>query len=308
MPVSTRHRFVAATAIALACLTPLHGAQAQRRDVYAPIVLQVPAGVRAAGLSGVATNVRDVESIFANPALVGQATGTAFGIGQFNGEARVGTLAASLTAGAVNTAIGVQFLDHEVVAVRVPVSSTVLTHPAAGAGESLVGTFALATTYRGYRVGAALKYVEERLSPVRDGAPSVDVGIAKDRGQVVWGLTVQNLGPDIDFGTSTARQPLRATLGAATFGRPVGPLDFTLATAVSVLRNGFVSPAVAMEWGFVPLDGYDFVVRAGVRRPELAEQRPLSLGASFTLDRFSVDYAFESFHEGAGHRIGLRIR
>lgn len=307
MPVFLRFVPRAAVLAAIAGLLPLASLGAQR-DRYAPIVLQVPAGVRAAGLGGAVTTLREVEAVFWNPALVGQATGTATGIGQFNGEARVGSLAASLTAGSFNTAIGVQLLDHDVTAARLPVSSTLLTHPAAGAGESFMGAFAVATSFRGYRVGAAVKYVEERLSDVRDGAPSFDLGAARNIGSIAWGLAVQNIGPDLSFPTSGARQPLRATLGAGSGTRPVGPLDMSLSAGVSVLRDGFVSPAFAMEWGYVPLDGYDFVLRAGVRRPELSEQRPLSLGASFTLDRFSVDYAYESFHTGAGHRIGIRVR
>jgi len=47
----------------------------------------------------------------------------------------------------------------------------------------------------------------------------------------------------------------------------------------------------------------------GARLPEKNGEAPITLGASFTFDRVSIDYGFEPYQgEGNGHRIGIRIR
>ena len=59
----------------------------------------------------------------------------------------------------------------------------------------------------------------------------------------------------------------------------------------------------------MPIDGVSFAGRIGGRVPEKNAESPLTLGASFTFDRLSVDYGFEPMQgEGSGHRFGLRIR
>ena len=150
---------------------------------------------------------------------------------------------------------------------------------------------------------------EEHIGNWRNGSPAFDLGVAKEGGRIVTGLSVQNIGPSIEYvPNQSTNLPLRATLGMAGFGLPVGPFDFGASLAVSVLRNSFVAPAAGMEWGYAPLEGYNFVARVGVRRPELGEQRPFTFGASASLDRFALDYAFDGVRGGAGHRIGLRVR
>jgi hypothetical protein len=56
------------------------------------------------------------------------------------------------------------------------------------------------------------------------------------------------------------------------------------------------------------MEGYSFAVRAGIRRPELRAQQPLSLGGSAALDRFALEYAFEDWVNGGTHRVALRVR
>jgi hypothetical protein len=90
---------------------------------------------------------------------------------------------------------------------------------------------------------------------------------------------------------------------------PVGPLDLAASGAVSVRRGGRVSPAGGVELGYVPIDGVTFAGRVGARLPEKNGEAPITLGASFTFDRVSIDYGFEPYQgEGSGHRIGIRIR
>jgi hypothetical protein len=303
--------------VALALLIAVPHADASAQDErYAPIVLQLPASTRAIGLGGAFTALRDIESIFSNPAFAGSVTGAAASVERFYASS-AGSVAATLSAGTVGTAVSAQVLNFSIPQRYAPgssstpwppVSSHVLTDHGPVAAASLAGAFALATAFKGYRWGAAVKYVEEELGVQRDGAPALDLGVGKEGGTFTYGLSVQNIGPAIECTSSKADLPLRATLGAAALGGSFGPFDAGLSMAVSVLKDGFVAPALGTEWAYSPLEGYNFVVRAGVRRPELREQRPFTLGATFSLDRFSLDYAIEDVRTGVGHRIGLRVR
>ncbi len=310
-------RFARDAVLAAGLLAVSAVAARAQRDRYAPIVLQLPASARATGLGGATVALRDIESLFANPALAGTLTGVAVSGEQFRAS-RQGTIAASVSLGTLGVSVGAQFFDFGVsqgaadgfpTARQWPAPSTVIDERAAAAASSFSGAIALAAAFKGYRFGLAAKYIDERLGVRRAERPAFDLGIARDRGRVTVGLSVQNIGPTVDFAPlRSAQLPLRATLGMAAFGLTEGPLDLGLSAAVTVRRDGYVAPAVGMEWSYWPLEGYTFAVRAGVRRPELREQRPLTAGASFTLDRISVDYAFEQMRHGAGHRIGLRLR
>ena len=67
-------------------------------------------------------------------------------------------------------------------------------------------------------------------------------------------------------------------------------------------------PAAGVELGYVPMEGYNFMARVGLRRPELPAQQPFSFGATASLDRFSLEYAFEDWDGGSAHRLALRVR
>lgn len=301
----SRASVVVLVLMALSAIAPTVSAQ---EDRYAPIVLQLPASSRATGLGGAATAVRDVEAIFANPALLGTVAGTAVGFGRFGSAATLATLASSTSLGAFSVGLGAQILDFGVFSGRAPLSSRVLTDRGVGAGSSAAGALGLATVFKGLRWGAALKVVSEHLAGVRDASPALDLGVAREGGQIVFGLTAQNIGPAIELGGAGVSLPMRFSLGMAGFGLPVGPLDFGASLATSVLRNGFVAAAAATEWGYSPLEGYSFAGRFGLRRPELREQGILTAGATITVDRFAFDYAFEDLRHGLAHRLALRVR
>jgi hypothetical protein len=56
------------------------------------------------------------------------------------------------------------------------------------------------------------------------------------------------------------------------------------------------------------LNGYTLAVRGGVRRSTVGEE-PLTLGAGYTMDRITVDYALETLsNQRVGHRFGIRVR
>ena len=276
-------------------------------DRYAPTVLQVAPTPRAATFAS-ATAARDIEAIFGNPAMVGVAVGTVVGMGRFDAATQL-TLASSASLGPFSVGIGAQYLDAFTQGFALPYSSYALQTGGDRLASSAVGAFALATTFRGNRVGAAVKYVEQQVDVLRDGAPSLDLGIARDVSRYTVGLAVQNIGAGIHLFPNAATQlPLRVAAGVTSYGWTVGPFDVNGSAGASVLPDGIVLPAFGLELGYAPLEGYSFALRAGIRRPELRAQQPLSFGGAAALDRFALEYAYEEWVNGGTHRVALRVR
>ena len=239
--------------------------------------------------------------------MVGVAVGTVVGFGRFDAATHL-TLASSSSLGPFSVGIGAQYLDYHSQTIGLPFWSYALQSGGFVQASSAVGAFALATTIRGNRVGAAVKYVDQRFGPLQDGAPSLDLGLARDVSRYTVGLTVQNIGAGIHLLGSTAQLPLRVAAGVTAYGFTAGPFDLNGSAGVSVLPDGIALPALGLELGYVPLEGYNFAFRAGIRRPELRAQQPLSFGGSAGLDRFAVEYAYEDWVNGGTHRLALRVR
>lgn len=276
-------------------------------DRYAPVVLQLAATPRAAVLGATAA-ARDFEAIFGNPALVGATSGTVAGVARYR-EATLLTMASAASLGSFSVGIGAMYLDGFATADRVPLWSYALNEGGYLPLSSAVGSLALATTWRGLRVGGAVKYLEQRHGAVSDVAPSLDLGLAKDLSRLTAGVTVQNIGAGIHFPSTTAQLPLRVAAGLTGGGFTAGPFDLSGGAGLSVLPDGVLLPAGGLEVGYTPLEGYNIVARIGLRRPELRAQQPLSLGGTFSLDRFSLEYAYEDWDGGGrAHRLALRVR
>ena len=288
-----------------ACMTVPGPAQGQA-DRYAPTVLQIAPTPRAATF-GSSAAARDIEAIFGNPALVGVAVGTVAAMGRFDAATHL-TLASALSLGAFSVGVGAQYLDHAAVGNSFPYYSRALQEGGFIPASSAVGAFGLAATVRGNRVGAVVKYVEQRNGMLRDAAPSLDVGLARDVSRYTVGVTVQNIGAGLHYPGTSAQLPLRVAAGVSSYGWTVGPFDVNGSAGASVLTDVLVLPAMGLELAYVPMEGYNFAIRAGVRRPELRAQRPLSIGGSASLDRFALEYAFEDWLNGNTHRLALRVR
>ena len=300
-------RFANRSVVLAGCVLVVSSVAGAQADRYAPAVLQLAPTARAATLAST-TAARDIEAIFANPAMVGVALGTVVGMGRFDAATHL-TLASSASLGPFSVGIGAQYLDAFTQGFGLPYSSHALQAGGDRLASSAVGAFALATTFRGNRVGAAVKYLDQRIDALRDGAPSLDLGIARDVSRYTVGVAVQNIGAGIHLAAnSSAQLPLRVAAGVTSYGWLVGPFDVNGSAGASVLPDGSVLPAFGLELGYAPLEGYSFAARAGIRRPELRAQQPLSFGGSAALDRFALEYAYEDWVGGATHRVALRVR
>jgi hypothetical protein len=89
--------------------------------------------------------------------------------------------------------------------------------------------------------------------------------------------------------------------------------DLVIAGAIARERDGRIVPGGGLELSYEPVGGWNFVARAGGRRVDDGpgpRESPVTLGGSFGLDRFWLDYAFQPSRNGGGasHRVGIRIQ
>ncbi len=308
-----RPNFLSALAITAGLAATIFPADATAQsDHYAPLVLMLPASARAMALADAYVAARDNDAaVFYNPAQLAIARGMSASVARYRSASTLTSLSGSMAfgPGPGGVGFGVQMLDYGAYSGRFPALSRDLTRRGPLLASSLAATIGFATIYRDIRVGFAGKYVDERLPSARTGVLAFDAGVSKDVGQVTVGLSAQNLGEDLVIGQQHAKLPQRYTFGIGGVGLPIGPFDIAASTSVSVLRNGFITPAGGVELLYSWLDGYTLAGRVGVRRTEDAVQSPITFGAGITVDRVSFDYAFDNFDGPGGvHRVGLRIR
>jgi hypothetical protein len=278
---------------------------------FGPIVLQLPTSARAIGFGNAYVAVREPEALFYNPAQLGVRPGVALSVERYGSVATAGAVASTYVFGPFGLGVGVQMLDFRAPSAGYPgvaPNGERLLADGPLPASSVVAATALEMAYKGIRWGVTGKVAQDRASVARDGVLAADVGAAKELGPVSVGATVQNLGAGPKMLGTSAALPTRGTIGVAG-AAPVGQLDMAASAALSVRRGGRVAPAGGVELGYTPIEGVSFAGRVGARLPEKDAEAPITLGASFTFDRLSVDYGFEPYQgKGSGHRVGIRVR
>jgi hypothetical protein len=348
---------IAVMAVSAIFSTPV-AASAQAGGPYAPFVLLLPAGARTLAMGNTGIAGRDDDVLFFNPAQIAIARGTSGSIERYSGASSGGTLSSvtRLTSSAV--AIGVSVVDYQPFAIVRNVACCISAFPTGRdgpvegggpGGTSVDVSLGYATTIKSIRVGGAAKYVEDEVPGVNVGRGAFDIGLAKDLLRFYTiGLSVQNIGKSMSVpcaaltntpsgqcivpplvpgaaapsGFTDVKLPLRTTLGGS-FTHQLGEFDLVSTAAVSMLRKDFFIPSGGAELGYSWIDGYDVALRAGARRP-LPGEGALTGGVGLTMDRLSIDYAFEvlntsptscstfgcanSHGSRLAHRVGFRIR
>lgn len=282
-----------------------------QRERYAPLILKLPATARVLSLGGAQVALRDVDAVFGNPALVGTGTGLAFSAERYESGATAGQFASSSTIGPLGIGVGVQLLDAGPRYGLFPAESEVLTRASAVGTTSLAASVAASLTWKQIRWGVAATYVEERVTDDRAGGVAFDIGASKSLsvlGSTV-GVAVQHLGPRLDVAGRREALPAQLAIGIATAPKGFGKwVDVGGAAELDVRRDGELFPRGGVEISYSPIEGVTFTGRAGGRRPQLREERPVTAGAGFTVDRFTLDYGWETLRVGAGHRLTIRLR
>lgn len=295
-------------ALTIAVAAPL---QAQR-ERHAPLVLQLPVTARTLAMGGLTAATRDVESVFGNPALVGGSNALSLSLGRYASGASTGHLATAMNVGMLGVGVGMALLDAPQLVAGRALTSDVLTDEGHVAASNMAATVAASLAWKGFRWGAAARYLESRTASARGGAPSFDLGVAKDLlfGRLTSGLVLQYMGRDLPNRVDSRTLPVRVALGVAGGGQNLGKwFDIGAAANVAVREDGEVYPTAGGELSWVPYEGVSVTVRGGGRRPELRAQRPLTGGVGVQLDRLSLDYGWEDMRgKGGAHRVTLRLR
>jgi len=296
--------------LALMTLAPAAAAQSTPQ---APLVLLLPGGTRAIGLGNAYVAGRGSEVLFYNPAQIFVLRGSTLSVERFGSASTLGTLSTVGPFGKVWLGVGVQYLNYHTAFSSFYTLPSALTLRGPINSSSAAATVAVALRWKGVRFGAAGKYVEERVGSIRDGGVAFDLGAAREVGRGTVGISVQNVGEDLELLGQPGDLPTRVTLGAALPPIFLGSyFDFTGFAAVSRERDGRIVPGAGVELIYQPVDGWTFIGRAGARRVrELAGrgESPITVGASFGLDRLWIDYAFQPYRgPGAAHRVAIRLQ
>jgi hypothetical protein len=282
----------------------------------APLVLRLPASARYAAMANAGVSGNDGDVIFYNPGMLAQARGVAVSVQRYGSRATTGSFGSVQTLGSLTVGVGAQTLDYGAPAyddldAAVRPGSTRLSDGGPVSASSSAFTVGVARTIKGLRLGASVKYAEERLADVRDGSLAFDVGINRAMGPAILSATIQNLGASPSLGSVNGALPTRVTVG---FGGGLFPIwerwDIGMQSQVSVERDGFVRPAGGVEVGYVPVEGVAIVLRQGLRLPRERDESLVTAGVGVNVDRFSLDYAMEPTRGGrpVSHRVGVRIR
>jgi hypothetical protein len=302
-------RLLLGSALALTLLSsPLAG------QPYAPVVLQLPASTRALGMGDAfPVGGSDSDAIFYNLALAQNIAGITAGAQRWGAGATMLSLSGGAEWWGGRVAIGVLSLDYSA---PVPVGGgdadfdeRILFDQGLQRSE---GVIAVGYTRRikGIRLGAVAKAIDQRRVGERETTAALDLSGGHVFGFVAVGLSVQNIGLPAEFETDgDVDAPLEATVAAAsTRTWPLGPLDLMPAVSVSYMADGRFIPAAGIEVGYWPVQGRTFIARVGVRDPLSDAAEPFTVGAGFSGDRISLDWAWVPFDDGSSHRLGIRWR
>ena len=144
--------------------------------------------------------------------------------------------------------------------------------------------------------------------PSRGAAWLLDIGTSHPLWTGIAGLSLQNIGQPYVLRGTRYGVPTQLALGwSAQYAW--GAFDYGFHTQVTARRNGWVAPAAGVEMGWSWIDGYSVTLRAGARRTETAEEKPLGVGLSIGADRLTLDYGAVYFDGSRmGHRLTVRWR
>jgi hypothetical protein len=296
-------------AIVIVLLTAFASSAFAQAPETGPLILVVPASARTAALGNAWVAGRDRDVIFYNPAqLIDRQEEFDLSLTRLGPASIMMSAGSIFAAGKWNLTLGwgAQVLGFNAdAASSYPYSPDLLQADGSRAGTDTLLTVGGAIEVKGFRVGAAGKYVSEIASPTAAApdtpAPNhqmvlVDIGIARDLFGGVGAIAFQNLGRDSEDNGTVVPVGRQVAFG---WSRPkqAGPLDLAIFTQATV-RQGWWSPSGGLEMGYSWIDGYNVALRVGGRRTETDAERPISLGGAFTADRLTVEYAVRFFDQG----------
>ncbi len=280
-----------------------------------PLVLRLPVSARTLALGNATVVSNDADALFGNPALLIVARGMSASVQSYGSAATGGALANLTAIGSTFVGVGVQHLawrapsaDYE--AALFPGATRLSDGGLVSAGSSAF-TLGLARTVKGLRLGASVKFAEDRLGDAGDGTVAFDLGLVRPMGPTSLSIVAQNLGVGPRLGGVSGTLPRRIGVGIGTSPFAFGDhWDLVGQAQLTLEGDLFVRPAGGMELLYVPVEGVAVAFRHGFRLPRERDESLVTAGAGFTLDRVSLDYAMEPMRGGrpVSHRVGVRIK
>ena len=316
----TLHSLRVPLAIALAVGASAAAPAYAQAPATGPLVLHIPTSARTAALADAWVAGRDLDVIFRNPAqIIGTSETIDLSVARLGPASRMFSSGAIYAAGprSLTFGWGVQVVGFTASPLApYPYDPDLTLQSGSRNGTSLLVTLGGAVVIKGFRVGAAGKYVSDVaatspavLNPVRVSQHRIlaDVGVARNLFGGAAAIAFQNLGAHTTKDGLHLPVPRQIALGWSST-RIAGPIDLGLFSQVTV-RRGWTSPALGVEAGYGWIEGLNVTLRAGVRRPETDREKPISLGAAFTVDRLVTEYAVRFFDGGkTAHGVTLRWR
>lgn len=241
---------------------------------------------RAAALGGAWVTGRDQDVVFTNPAqIIGARNDFAATLLRSGETGRGAGLGSTYSGGKWSFSLG---------------------WGAQGDDRHAVAGIAGAIQYKGFKTGVTTKYVTNR-DLAAERVWLVDAGLSRSLLSGTVGLAVRNLGVDSTYAWRHERFARQVVAGYSR-AWSAGPLDLAAFGEVG-RRSGFTSAGAGLEAGYSWIEGVSVQVRAGLRRADLSTDRPLTMGAGFSLDRLTVDYALRLYTESRrAHVVTLRWR
>jgi len=303
---------VIALVAALSNLVPT-GGHAQTPGAL-PVALQLPASTRAMGLGDAyMMDSGHSDAVFYHPALLTRSSGFGLAFQRWGPEATAAAASAAVEWLGGGVGVGLRTLQYGAASggvLAAPGGQDHLFDFGSEPVSEMIATLAYARDiFADLSLGVAVDLVNERVGADRNAVTLFDVGVTRDFGPVVAGLTVHDIGekPIVDSGS----EPARITLGVGAYGRPLGPLDVGFAASLG-LDDDEVTYGGGVEVGYWPIQGRTFVARFGFEDvPDRSDARHFTTGFAFWGDELIVEWAFRPFgdaDEGGTHRFGVGWR
>jgi hypothetical protein len=283
----------------------------------AAILLELPASARALSLGDAyVAAAADDAVLFYNPSQLATLEGRAasMSVQPYIEGSTLGAASAAFQLGPGTLGVGLQVLsygstDEYVCDVTAQCERGAPTGRTVSAND-VAASVGYAVTWYTVRLGAAAKYVRQSLADASGGAPAVDVGAAIDiwRGATV-GVSLQNLGPDLETAGSSAPLPRFLRIGASLPWRGLGPFDLLGTVEMAQHREGDFLPLGGAEVTWTSANGLAFSARVGaLAQSDAAATSRIAFGGGVRARYFALDYAYQSFDALAltTHRFGLR--
>lgn len=294
----------------LACLTFAAAPLAAQEPAF--LVLDAPAGTEAMAYGDAPwLFAGSPDLLFYAPELLAGTSGVSAALHRFGSEGTGAALAGVGTLQDGGIAVGLRYLRYGVDLGDPPGFGR--QSRAVRGGETAIGELAATIGYGrtvfGVRAGASVSLLERTEEGDDARGFAVDLGLARDFGDLRIHAGARNLGPDIEPSAGPDLElPTLLVVGASLGSFQVGELDMLVTSQVARRRDGEIIPAGGLEVSYWPVAGYTFRIRAGLQRTD-DDRSPVTLGAAFSADDFTLEYAFQPFDDGgSGHRFGIRWR